>query len=519
MSGRTSASKVAKWLVDRARVDDAIMVLCAYASTGPNDAEGQQLLAEALRLDPASPVARQAFERMEGIDGNHSLLEQAIVRFDGNAISQFERQMQPATFARAQVGFNNNVKYKGRVFHVQTEDSGLDKPHIITHLFADGGRIIKTHKRNYGEHVGREDNIALFVRTLMKGQHMEMLLMLREGRWDEVIEGRAMGGIDVLTEPPNVDVKRLTKRKTKDSAPGEMASASSAAMLKAEPIPSSLSMPAAAPAAAPSQPAVVEAPGSEPVIAPPDSETAPATVVDPTAAFAALGAGPASVAWGAANKSQEVLFHLLVQRSLVGGPDKYGVHEKEAIIGRDGSIQISDAFCHPKEAVFRFEDGRLWLEDFDGGNGAFLRIRSRVELTAGDEFIVGDQLFRVEKNPVADDEPDPDPTYFYSSPKWPSAFRVVQVFEGGAVGACAVARGGMVQIGSAIGDIVCPNDPLLSEQHCVLEEQAEVVVLTDLDSRTGVFVRLQGEGELLDGDEILVGRTRLLVDLSPWEAR
>ncbi|WP_394847692.1 FHA domain-containing protein [Pendulispora brunnea] len=518
MSGRTSASKVAKWLVDRARVDDAIMVLCAYASTGPNDAEGQQLLAEALRLDPASPVARQAFERMEGIVGNHSLLEQAIVRFDGNALSQFERQMQPATFARAQVGFNNNVKYKGRVFHVQTEDSGLDRPHIITHLFADGGRIIKTHKRNYGEHVGREDNIALFVRTLMKGQHMEMLLMLREGRFDEVIEGRAMGGIDVLTEAPNVDVKRLTKRKTKDSAPGEMASTSSSAMLKAEPVPSSPSLPAAAGAAAPeaapepsqaSQPAIVEAPGSEPVITPPDSEVAPATVVDPSAALAAI----------AANKSQEALFHLIVQRSLVGGPDKYSIREKEAIIGRDGAIQISDAFCHPKEAVFRFQDGRLWLEDFDGGNGAFLRIRSRVELTAGDEFIVGDELFRVEKNPVADDEPDPDPTYFYSSPKWPSAFRVVQVFEGGAVGACAVARGGMVQIGSAIGDIVCPNDPLLSEQHCVLEEQAEVVVLTDLDSRTGVFVRLQGEGELLDGDEILVGRTRLLVDLSPWEGR
>jgi hypothetical protein len=91
----------------------------------------------------------------------------------------------------------------------------------------------------------------------------------------------------------------------------------------------------------------------------------------------------------------------------------------------------------------------------------------------------------------------------------------VQVFEGGALGACAVARGGMVQIGSAIGDIVCAGDPLVGEQHCVLEEQAQVVVLTDLDTRTGVFVRLQGEAELVEGDEIILGRTRLLVDLSP----
>ncbi len=40
-------------------------------------------------------------------------------------------------------GFNHNVKYKGQVFHVQTEDSGVENPHIITHLFL-GGNIVKS---------------------------------------------------------------------------------------------------------------------------------------------------------------------------------------------------------------------------------------------------------------------------------------------------------------------------------------------------------------------------------------
>jgi pSer/pThr/pTyr-binding forkhead associated (FHA) protein len=40
-------------------------------------------------------------------------------------------------------------------------------------------------------------------------------------------------------------------------------------------------------------------------------------------------------------------------------------------------------------------------------------------------------------------------------------------------------------------------------------------VLTDLNSRTGVFVRVNGEHELIHGDEILIGRTRLMVDLLP----
>lgn len=163
-------------------------------------------------------------------------------------------------------------------------------------------------------------------------------------------------------------------------------------------------------------------------------------------------------------------------------------------------------------------DDALWLEDLDGGNGVFLRIRTPVELEIGDEFVVGDQLLRVEKNPVADDAPDPDPTYFYSSPKWPSSFRVVQVFEGGAVGACVVARGNTLQVGSAVGDLVFPDDPLVAEQHCIVEEQAGVVVLTDLGSRTGVFVRIRGEQQLSEGDELLVGRTRLVVRLKPGQA-
>ena len=68
-------------------------------------------------------------------------------------------------------------------------------------------------------------------------------------------------------------------------------------------------------------------------------------------------------------------------------------------------------------------------------------------------------------------------------------------------------------IGSAFGDMVIPGDPLVSDAHCWVEEQAGSIVLTDLESRTGVFVRIQGEHTIASGDEILVGRTRLLVEL------
>ncbi len=449
---RAIASRVAKWLLDRSRPDDAVALLAVWAANGPNDGEGQQLLAEALRIDPSAQLAKLAFERMEGIASDQTPLDQAIAFWTREELSRLEREAVRPSFNRAQVGFNNNVKYKGQTFHIQTEDSGLDKPHVVTHLFADGGRVIKSHKRSYADQV-RQPDVASYVRQLMKGQQLEMALALREGKFDAIIEGRAVGGMELLDYPPKADLQKLaTQKKARVAADGQVHSK----------------------------------PGSMP-----DAPAAPSTEIE------------------------RVYFRLNVMRSLGGGPAVYAPKGTEAILGSAGAIVLpGERFCHPREAAIRYRAGRLWLHDFEAGNGVFLRIKAPVELGPGDEFIVGDQLLRVERNPVPQDGPDPGPTYFYSSPKWPSSFRVVQVFERGGLGACVLARGTTLQIGSTYGDFVFPSDPLVSEQHCLIEEQAGTILLTDLGSRTGVFVRIKGEQELQQGDELLVGRTRLSVDIA-----
>ena len=85
------------------------------------------------------------------------------------------------------LGFNNNVRHRGRVFHIQTEDSGVKSPRIVTHLFADGGRIIKTARTSYAELVGRSD-LTQTVRQMMKDQHRSMFTALRAGELDELLE-------------------------------------------------------------------------------------------------------------------------------------------------------------------------------------------------------------------------------------------------------------------------------------------------------------------------------------------
>jgi pSer/pThr/pTyr-binding forkhead associated (FHA) protein len=212
-----------------------------------------------------------------------------------------------------------------------------------------------------------------------------------------------------------------------------------------------------------------------------------------------------------------VRFALHVLRSLSGGPERYDPRGDAVIIGGSGAVSLpGERFCHPREALLSWENGRLWLDDLEGGNGVFLRIRSPVAMRAGGEFVVGDQLLRLERNPEFDDGPGEGPTYFLSSLKSHSAFRITQILEGGALGACRMARENLLQVGSALeyaNDLVLADDPLVAAYHCVVEEQADEFVLTDLGAKSGVFVRVTGRQALAQGDELLVGRTRLLVDL------
>lgn len=79
-------------------------------------------------------------------------------------------------------GFNTNVRHRGLLLHVQTEDSGRGHPHVITHLY-HGGTILASEKSEYGDRLASED-LAAEVRALMEGQHRAMLRRLRRGELD-----------------------------------------------------------------------------------------------------------------------------------------------------------------------------------------------------------------------------------------------------------------------------------------------------------------------------------------------
>ncbi len=88
-----------------------------------------------------------------------------------------------------QGGFNTHIKHKGRMFHVQTEDSGHANPKIITLLY-EGGVILTSKKSSYEDRVSAE-NLETVVKELMEEQHSEMVQALKGGQLEDIISGAA----------------------------------------------------------------------------------------------------------------------------------------------------------------------------------------------------------------------------------------------------------------------------------------------------------------------------------------
>jgi len=84
-------------------------------------------------------------------------------------------------------GLNTNIKYEGKIYHVQTEDGGVNNPIIVTLLY-HGGTILATRKSSYADILkdGRLSGIAReAVKQVMEGQHRLMIEELLSGKYSK----------------------------------------------------------------------------------------------------------------------------------------------------------------------------------------------------------------------------------------------------------------------------------------------------------------------------------------------
>jgi pSer/pThr/pTyr-binding forkhead associated (FHA) protein len=194
----------------------------------------------------------------------------------------------------------------------------------------------------------------------------------------------------------------------------------------------------------------------------------------------------------------------------------YQLNADQHIVGRNGQLVFTDdPFVSPRHANLFYRSGKLVVRDEGSLNGVYWRVHGSTELTPGDTFLAGEQLFRVESAARPSDGPAPDGTYFYTSPKHQTQFKIVQVLEGGSAGMAVCARATSLQIGREGGDLNFPLDLFMSAAHCRVDEgSGGTLTLVDLNSRNGTYVRLKTERELDHGDYLFIGRKLLRVEVT-----
>lgn len=78
-------------------------------------------------------------------------------------------------------GFNTDFKYKGLVYHAQTEDNGVDNPVVVTLLYLKGA-ILASKKTSYADLLEKssyQDDLM----NLMKSQHREIMKAVLAGTY------------------------------------------------------------------------------------------------------------------------------------------------------------------------------------------------------------------------------------------------------------------------------------------------------------------------------------------------
>jgi hypothetical protein len=79
-------------------------------------------------------------------------------------------------------GFNTDIKHNEKVYHIQTEDKGLQNPYIESLVYV-GGEILASKKTSYAEQVktGVDEK---WIGSLMEQQHRTMIAAIKRGRFD-----------------------------------------------------------------------------------------------------------------------------------------------------------------------------------------------------------------------------------------------------------------------------------------------------------------------------------------------
>lgn len=148
------------------------------------------------------------------------------------------------------------------------------------------------------------------------------------------------------------------------------------------------------------------------------------------------------------------------------------------------------------------EDG-LFIEAIGDGDGLFRRIRDEETLLLPCELRMGGHHFLLEE--LTQDERLPAAEFWGASPA-PFRARLVDLLRDNMIGDVFLLREGRNIIGRETGDIVChPTDNFISGRHAQFDVDGNLIILRDLNSSNGTFIRVYGPHPIHGKDQFLLG--------------
>jgi len=98
-------------------------------------------------------------------------------------------------------GFNTDIKHNDKVYHIQTEDKGMQNPYIESLVYV-GGEILASKKTSYAEQV-KSGVDEKWIGSLMEQQHRTMIAAIKRGRFDSPADPTKAGAPRPTVQVPH----------------------------------------------------------------------------------------------------------------------------------------------------------------------------------------------------------------------------------------------------------------------------------------------------------------------------
>ncbi|CAN5574695.1 hypothetical protein BH11MYX1_BH11MYX1_22670 [soil metagenome] len=174
-------------------------------------------------------------------------------------------------------------------------------------------------------------------------------------------------------------------------------------------------------------------------------------------------------------------------------------------LGRSfGPVFENDGYLSPVHALLDIRGPNSLVRDLDSLNGVFVKMTGEEELHSGQIIRIGQELLRYEVIPTP--EPTADGTELMGSPN-PGYWGKLTVIIGREVtGAVFPLLGESVTLGRERGEINFPDDGYVSGLHARVTLRDGRVLLADLGSSNGTFVKVNGERGVGHESFVLLGQ-------------